>query len=100
MDTLIWIIISGMAVAFTTELLIRVLQLWVAPRNVRVWGTVPLSLGACYLVGIPYPSIVVATFAVGFFSTTLLLIIDRASIVSIRRKISLERASLGGLVST
>jgi hypothetical protein len=85
MDTLIWIIISGMAVAFSTELLIRVLQWWVEPRSVRVWGTVPLSLGACYLVGIPYPSIVVATLAVGFFSTTLLLIIDRASIVSIRR---------------
>jgi hypothetical protein len=85
MDTLIWIIISGMAVAFTTELLNRILQWWNAPRNVRLWGTVPLSLGACYLVGIPFPSIVVTTLAVGFFSTTLLLIIDRASIVNIRR---------------
>jgi hypothetical protein len=89
MDILIWSILTGAAVGFTVELINNTRGNWFwwfpSARSVRLWSTLPLSYGALYLLGVSFPSIVVATLAAGFFSNTLLLLIDRASIVNIRR---------------
>lgn len=88
MDILIWTIVVGAAVAFAIELVNLTLGQWIwwlSPRAVRGWFTIPLSFGGLYLLGVSFPSIVVATLAAGFFSNALLILIDRASIVNIRR---------------
>jgi hypothetical protein len=85
MELLTWTIVAGMATAFSTEFIIRLVDNWIHPRIVRVVLTIPIAYGASWCLGVSFPSIVTATLAAGFFSTTLLLIVDRASIVNIRR---------------
>jgi hypothetical protein len=88
MDILIGTIVAGLAVAFSTEFLNSTLGDWIwwwYPRVARLVLTIPFSFGACLLLGISWPAIVVTTLAAGFFSNAVLLILDRASIVNIRR---------------
>ena len=85
MEILLLTIVAGMATAFSTEFVIRLFDNWIHPRTMRIILTIPFSFGASWCLGVVYPSIIATTLAAGFFSTTLLLIIDRASIVSIRR---------------
>jgi hypothetical protein len=88
MDTLIWTIVVGLATAFVVEFLNNTVGSWIwwlSPRAVRLWLTIPIAFGATLLLGVPWPSDVVVTLAAGFFSNALLLLLERASIVNIRR---------------
>jgi len=88
MNAFIWTLVIGMAVAFAIELINNTLGDWVwwlSPRAVRLWLTVPLAFGASWLIGLPWDELVVVTFAAGFFSNALLILLNRASIVNIKR---------------
>lgn len=85
MDLLINVALAGMATGFATEVLIKLFTVWLPPRIIRIFASLPLSYFALYLLEVQYPSILVATLAAGFFSNALLLILDRAPIVNIRR---------------
>ena len=73
MDTLIWIIISGMAVGYVTE----ILSTFANPRIIKLSLTLPLSFLACWLLGLVGPILIVAGFAAAFFSLATLQLLNR-----------------------
>jgi hypothetical protein len=88
MDILLETILVGLAVGFAIAFINSTLGdylWWLSPRVVRLSLTIPFSFGSAWLLGISWPSIVVVTLAAGFISNGLLLLLDRASIVSIKR---------------
>lgn len=88
MDILIWSIVAGLANSFTVEFLnVALGRFWwfPSPRTIRLSITLPVCFGAAWLLGVAWPEIVVCTLAAGFISNGLLLFLDRASIVSIKR---------------
>lgn len=88
MDILIWTILAGLANSFAVEFLnVTLGRFWwfPSPRTVRLVLTLPFCFGAVWLLGAWWPEIIVCTLAAGFISNGLLLLLDRASIVNIRR---------------
>jgi hypothetical protein len=88
MNAFIWTLVIGMAVAFVIELINNTLGNWVwwlSPRVVRLWLTIPFAFGASWLIGLAWDELVVVTLASGFFSNALLILLNRATIVSIKR---------------
>ena len=88
MDILFETILVGLAVGFAIAFINSTLGdyiWWLYPRAVRLVLTIPFAFGGSWLLGTPWPSIVVVTLAAGFVSNGLLLLLDRASIVSIKR---------------
>lgn len=88
MDILFETAVIGLAVGFAIAFINSTFGeyiWWVSPRAVRLSLTIPFAFGGSWLMGVSWPSIVVVTLAAGFISNGLLLLLDRASIVSIKR---------------
>jgi len=88
MDILFETAVIGLAVGFAIAFINSTLGdylWWLYPKVVRLFLTIPFAFGGAWLLGVTWPSIVVVTLAAGFISNGLLLLLDRASIVSIKR---------------
>jgi hypothetical protein len=88
MDILGLSILAGLANSFTVEFVNVIFgRFWwfPAPRAIRLIFTLPICYGALWLLGVQLPDIAIATLAAGFISNALLLLLERASIVNIRR---------------
>jgi hypothetical protein len=84
MDTLITIIISGMAVSYITELLSQIFKKTVI---IKLFATLPLTLLACWLLGLTGVQLAIGAIAAAFFSLASLLILSRpVSIQTINRR--------------
>jgi hypothetical protein len=83
MDILIYVIISGVAVAFATDF---VSAIGGYPRVQKHILTSPLAFGACYLFGISFPQIWVCALAASFVSTSLLQILNRPVTIQTTRR--------------
>jgi hypothetical protein len=83
MDILIYVIISGVAVAFATEFVSAIVGY---PRVLKIILTSPLAFGACYLFGITFPQIWVCALAASFVSTSLLQILNRPVTIQTTRR--------------
>lgn len=68
MDILIWVIISGGAVAFTTELVGLVLDRWMDPRVVKQVITAPIAALYLWLVGISGWELLVGSLGASFIA--------------------------------
>ena len=68
MDILTWVIISGGAVAFTTELVGLVLDRWMDPRVVKQIITAPIAAVFLWLVGITGWELLVGSLGAGFIA--------------------------------
>lgn len=77
MDILIVVIISGMAVAFTTELIASVVEAMFSPRIIKLILTAPLSFLACWFLDLGGFQLIVAALAAAFFSTVTLHLINK-----------------------
>jgi hypothetical protein len=81
MDTLISVLIVGMAVGYLTELASSLLELFISPKTVKMVFTVPLSLGGLYLLGYFDWSLVVLAPAAGFTALALMSVVSRPVIL-------------------
>jgi hypothetical protein len=87
MDILIAVVISGMAVAFTTELIASIVETMFSPRIVKLILTAPLSFVACWFLDVVGFQLIVASLAAAFFSTVTLHLINKpVSIQSLPRR--------------
>lgn len=77
MDILIWIIISGAATGFTTELLGLLLGIWIDPRVIKQLVTAPIAGLYLYLVGITGWPLLVGALAASFLSLIVLWAVNR-----------------------
>ena len=68
MDILIWVIISGAAVAFTTELVGLVLDRWMDPRVVKQIITAPIAGLYLWLVGVTGWELLVGALGASFIA--------------------------------
>jgi hypothetical protein len=78
MDILFYVVISGLAVAFTTEF---ISELFGKARLIRLLLTLPLAYGACWLFGISWQQSIVCALAASFISTFLLQLVDKATTI-------------------
>jgi hypothetical protein len=88
MDILGLSILAGLANSFTVEFVNVILgRVWWFPsaRTIRLVFTLPICFGALWVLGAPWPDIAIATLSAGFISNGVLLLLERASIVNIRR---------------
>lgn len=81
MDMLIHVILAGMAVGYITELLGTILDTWVDPTLLKLWTTLPLSVGALYLLGHFDLTLVTLAPAAGFFALIIMKVINRPVIL-------------------
>lgn len=86
MDTLIVILISGMAVAYLTELITTFTEEFFSPRIVRAVLTLPLSITACWFLDLTNFELAVGSSAAAFFSLALLRVVNRPAIVQTLRR--------------
>jgi uncharacterized membrane protein len=87
MSILISIIISGMAVAYTTEFISSIGEKFFNPRTVKLILTLPLAVLASWLLGLSGFVLVVASPAAAFFSLATLQLLNRpASIQTVSRR--------------
>jgi hypothetical protein len=64
MDTLISIILVGFAVGYLIEFLGDLFQFYLDPALIKKWGSLPLSVGGCFLLeGFTLGTIVMAPAA-------------------------------------
>lgn len=78
MDLLITILVTGMAVGYVTELLVKFL-----PTNfVKVGLTLPLAILSNWLLGLTNYELAVAAPASGFFALFILSVINRPVVVN------------------
>jgi hypothetical protein len=84
MDTLITIIISGMAISYIVELLSQIFK---STNIIKIFTTLPLALLACWLLGLTGFTLIVGAIAAAFFSLASLLLLNRTgSIQTISRR--------------
>lgn len=81
MDTLIHVILAGMAVGYITELLGTILDSWVDSSLVKLWTTLPLSAGALYLFGHFDLTLITLAPAAGFFALVMMKVVNRPVIL-------------------
>jgi hypothetical protein len=81
MDTLIIVIIAGMAVGYVTEALSSLLEYWVEPKTLKLVLTIPLSVGALYFLGIFDLSVIALAPAAAFFALAVMSIVNRPVIL-------------------
>lgn len=81
MDTLIHVILAGMAVGYVTELLGTILEPWVDSSLLKMWATLPLSVGALYLLGHFDLTLVTLAPAAGFFALIIMKVVNRPVIL-------------------
>ncbi|CAB4128618.1 hypothetical protein UFOVP223_112 [uncultured Caudovirales phage] len=77
MSILISVIISGMAVAYTTEFISSIGEKFFNPRTVKLVLTLPLAIFASWLLGLTGFVLAVASPAAGFFSLATLQLLNR-----------------------
>lgn len=77
METLSFVIISGLAVAYTVELLAIPIKSFFNEKIFKNVLTLPFSFIACWFLGLTGFELVVASLAAGFFSTASLLFVNR-----------------------
>jgi hypothetical protein len=81
MDTLITVIVIGMAVGYVTELLSNLLELYITPKTLKLVTSTPLSVGAFYLFGIFDWTLIVLAPAAAFFALAAMSIVNRPVIL-------------------
>ena len=78
------VILSGMAVAFITELVSTLLERFIAPRVVKNVLTLPLAFLSLYLFNVLGYSLVIGAFAAAFFSTAALyMLTSRTNVANV-----------------
>lgn len=77
MDTFIYLIIVGFAVAFITEFASTILETWIDPSGIKKWSTLPLAIVGCWVAGIAGLELVIASPAAAFVSLAALWVINR-----------------------
>jgi uncharacterized membrane protein YoaT (DUF817 family) len=77
MDTFIYLIIVGFAVAFVTEFVSTILENWIDPSGIKKWSTLPLSVLGCWVAGIAGLELVLVSPAAAFVSLAALWVINR-----------------------
>lgn len=78
MDILIYTVISGLAVAFSTEFISTIFG---SARLVKLILTIPFSYGACWLLGIGFPQIIICALAASLISTFLLQFLNKPTTI-------------------
>jgi hypothetical protein len=82
MDTFISVLLVGMAVGYITELLSSLLEMYIEPKTLKMWLTVPLSLGGLYLMlGTLTWQLAVLAPAAGFFALAVMAVVNRPVIL-------------------
>jgi len=82
MDTLIGIIISGIAVSFSIEFINMATESFFSPKILRAILTLPLTFYAAWLLGITGFTLVIAGPAAGFISVVATQIVTRPASVT------------------
>jgi ABC-type transport system involved in multi-copper enzyme maturation permease subunit len=72
MNTLIVVLISGMAAGYVVELIVAISERWLSAKITRVILTAPLSVYTVYVQGLTGATLVVAGFAAAFFALAVL----------------------------
>jgi len=86
MDLLIFVIITGMAAAYTLELLTSLLGTFISPRIIKQFLTLPLAILGCWLFNVTGLTLAVASPAAAFVALAIMLFINRpVSVITQRR---------------
>lgn len=86
MDTLIVVILSGMGVAYITELIATIGEGLFSARIIRLVLTLPLAILACWFLDLTGFELAVGSSAAAFFSLALLRLINKPAIVQTLRR--------------
>lgn len=82
MDTFIAVLLVGMAVGYITELISSLLEPFIEPKTLKMWLTVPLSLGGLYLLTNTLDwKLAVLAPAAGFFALAVMAVVNRPVIL-------------------
>lgn len=85
MDTLIVIIISGMAVSYVVEFVSSLVDKLIPPRIIKMLLTLPLGILATWLLGLYGNMVFVAGTAAAFFSLVVLHLLNRNDNVDVQQ---------------
>ena len=77
MDSLISILISGMAVAYVIELLVFLTSSVLNPKFVKMGLTLPLSVLSCYLLGVTGWSLIIFGLAASCIALIVVFFVNR-----------------------
>lgn len=88
MDTLITALLVGFAASFVVETLVDWFDTWISSRWIRHTLTFPLSLLACWQLGLFGPTLFVAALAAGFFSLTASKLANKVSVNNIAQVVN------------
>ena len=86
MDLLIYVLITGMAAAYIIEFLTSFLGVFIPPRILKQFLTLPLAIFGCWLFNVPGLTLAVASPAAAFVALAIMLFINRpVSVITQRR---------------
>lgn len=88
MDILITALLVGLAVSFVVETLVDWFDTWISSRWLRHLLTLPLSLLACWQLGLFGPTLFIAALAGGFFSLTASKIANKVSSANVAQVVN------------
>jgi hypothetical protein len=81
MNTLIVVLISGMAAGYVVELLVAITERWLSSKVLRAIITAPLSVLAAYTFGLTGWMLLVVGLAAAFFALVVINLIIKPEVV-------------------
>lgn len=81
METLIHVLLVGFAVGYITELASELLDIYIEPKNLKQFASVPLALGGLILMGHLDWQLIVTAPAAAFVALAMMRIVNRPVIL-------------------
>jgi len=77
MDSLVLVILSGMAVAYIVELLVSLTSRFLSPKFLKIILTFPLNVLSCYLLGVIGWSLIIFGLAASCIALIVVFFVNR-----------------------
>ena len=82
MDIIIYTLISGLAVAYTVELLTSIIPFQWFDRILKRFGTLPLAAFGCWVFDIQGLSLIICSCAASFVALFVVFFVNRPTVIT------------------